>query len=351
MAEMYKVCLIGCGRMGATIDDEIAGRPDESLWVPFSHAAAVLSCDRTQLVAVSDVLEKKAEAICNRYKAKRYYTDYQKMIRKECPDIVCIATRPASRAEITIFAAENGVKGIYAEKPLCCSMEEADTMVSTIQEHDVKFNYGTQRRFMPFYRQMRRLIDKGEIGKVQCVIAQYGASSALWGLTHAADMMLFMAGDPEIDFVQGSILCQDSDWDGNNLNTDPAVTSTYVSFTNGVHGYNTVGTGSEFEVCGTTGKLRMLNNGFDCQFRQIIEPDGFLEQVEFPKVNRKSGTEMGILDIAEALDQNRETKGPIHLARRSQEIMMAAIESHRLGGLRISLPMENRSLHVGRLSW
>ena len=351
MSETYSACLVGCGRMGATIDDEVAGRPDSFLWMPFSHAAAAVACDRTRLVAVSDVVEEKAEAIRARYKAERHYTDYQQMIRQEKPDIVCIATRPASRAEITIFAAENGVKGIYAEKPLCCSMEEADAMVEAVQKHQVKFNYGTQRRFMPFYRQMRQLIDQGEIGQVQCVIAQYGASSALWGLTHAADMMLFMAGDPEIDFVQGSIVCQDSDWDGNRLNTDPAVTSAYVRFANGVHGYNTAGTGPEFEVCGNSGKLRTLNNGIECQFRQSGEFARILEEIEFPEVARESGTEMGILDITEALDQNRETQGPIHLARRSQEIMMAAIESHRLGGLRVNLPMENRSLYVGRPNW
>ena len=54
---------MGCGRMGATIDDEIVGHHNEFLWVPFSHAAAVLSCRRTHLVAVSDVIEEKAKIV------------------------------------------------------------------------------------------------------------------------------------------------------------------------------------------------------------------------------------------------------------------------------------------------
>ena len=123
MPHTYKACLIGCGRMGATIDDEVAGRPDSFIWQPFSHAAAAVACERTDLVAVSDVLEEKAEAIRQRYGAERAYTDYQEMIEKEKPDIVCLATRPGPHADITVFAAENGVKGIYCEKPLCCSME------------------------------------------------------------------------------------------------------------------------------------------------------------------------------------------------------------------------------------
>ena len=96
-------------------------------------------------------------------------------------------------------------------------------MVDAVERNGTKFNYGTQRRFMPFYRKMRELIDAGEIGDVQCVIAQYGATSALWGLTHAADMLLYLAGDVEIDFVQGSIMCDPEDWDGNRLNTDPGI--------------------------------------------------------------------------------------------------------------------------------
>ncbi len=349
MAHTYKTCLIGCGRMGATIDDEVADRPDNFIWQPFSHAAAAVACNRTDLVAVSDVFEDKAEAIRKRYGAERAYTDYQQMIEKEKPDIVCIATRPGPHADITVFAAENGVKGIYCEKPLCCSMEEADVMVDIVEKHGVKFNYGTQRRYMPIYRKVRELVDAGEIGNIQCTIAQYGAGSALWGLTHAADMLLFLAGDPEVNFVQGTISCKDSDWDGNRLNVDPGIHCGYIHYANGVHGYNTAGTGPEFEVCGTGGKIRVQNNSREIQFRK---KDGtFYEEKPFPEVSRATGTLMGITDIAEALDEDRETKGPVHLARRSQETLMGMIESSRLDGQRVSLPMENRTLYVTRDNW
>jgi predicted dehydrogenase len=351
MPEKYRTCLIGCGRMGATIDDEVAGRPDSFLWIPFSHAAACVACDRIDFVAVSDVVAEKAESIRRRYNVPRCYTDYREMIDKEKPDIVCIATRPATHAEMTVFAAEHGVKGVYCEKPLCCSMEEADAMVQAVEKHGVKFNYGTQRRYMPFYRKMRALIGAGEIGDVQCVIAQYGVGAALWGLTHAADMLLYMAGDPEVDFVQGTIVCKAEDWEGNRLNVDPGIASGYVRFANGVHGYNTAGTGPEFEICGAKGKIRAQNNGMTCQFRKAGAYPRILEEVPFPQVPRESGTVMGIKDIAESLDTGRETLGPIQLARRSQEILMGIIESHRLDGRRVSLPMVNRALYVGPSNW
>ena len=349
MPRTYRTCLIGCGRMGATIDDEVANRADSFIWLPFSHAAAAVACDRTDLVAVSDVLADKAESIRRRYGAERAYTDYRQMIERERPDIVCVATRPGPHAEITAFAAENKVRGIYCEKPLCCSMEEADIMVDQVESHGVKFNYGTQRRFTPNYRKVLELVDAGEIGEVQCVIAHYGATSALWGLTHGADMLLYMAGDPEVDFVQGAITCKDSDWDGNRLNIDPPVPSGYIRYSNGVHGNITAGQGVEFEVCGSEGKIRVQNNGREVQLRK--KEDTFLEEAPFPDVPHVSGTVMGIKDIAEALDDDRETMGPAHLARRSQETLMGIIESQRLGGKQVPLPMENRALYVSGEKW
>ena len=133
MTKTYRAALIGCGRMGATIDDEVRDHPLSYLWLPYSHAAAVVACDRTELVAVSDVDGEKAEAIRQRYEVPVCYADYKEMIKKEALDIVCIATRPATHAEMVVFAAENGVKGIYCEKPLCCSMAEADAMVAAVE--------------------------------------------------------------------------------------------------------------------------------------------------------------------------------------------------------------------------
>ena len=46
MSTTYRAGLIGCGRMGATIDDEVKGRPNAERYLPYSHAAALVACDR-----------------------------------------------------------------------------------------------------------------------------------------------------------------------------------------------------------------------------------------------------------------------------------------------------------------
>ncbi len=126
MAKKYKACLVGCGPMEATINDEVRNRPNSALYLPYSHAAAYKSIEDVELVAVADVIPERVEATKQRYGVVKGYTDYRKMIE--------------------------------VEKPLCCSMEEADAMVEACEKYGVKFNCGTQRRYMPLYRKIWELI-------------------------------------------------------------------------------------------------------------------------------------------------------------------------------------------------
>ena len=204
MENRYRVCLIGCGRMGATIDDEVRDRLKGDLFLPYSHAAAIAACGRVEFAGVCDPIAEKAGAARERYGARQSFTDYETMIREVQPDIVCIATRPSAHAPASIFAAEQGVRGIYCEKPLCNSMVEADAMLQALDTRGVKFNYGTQRRYVSLYRNLRAMTDAGDIGEVQAVIAHCGSSAAQWGHTHTADMLLFLSGDGEVEFLQGA---------------------------------------------------------------------------------------------------------------------------------------------------
>jgi predicted dehydrogenase len=351
MPPTYRACLIGCGRMGTTIDDEVRDRPDSFGWLPYSHAAACSAIERLALVAVADVVAEKVAAARERYSVPRGYADYRAMIREERPDMVCVATRPATHAETVRFAAEHGVRAIYCEKPLCCSMAEADAMVAACEQHGVRFNYGTQRRYIPLYRKLREVIDGGGIGRPHAVIACCGLGAALWTHTHTADMLMFLAGDAEIEYVQGTILAREEDWDGDRLAIDPGIPMGYVRFRNGVHGYLVAGSGEEFEVSGSEGTLRTLNDGLSVQWRRARKPWHLLEEEPFPETPRKSGTVNGLRELVAALDGEGDTTGGIHRARASQEILFGIVESHRRGGARVPLPLANRGLTVCPAGW
>ena len=332
--------------MGGTIDEEVSRGPNAIL-LPYSHAAGYTACERTTIVAAADVVEEKLERVCSKWNIPERYTDYRVMIEKEAPDIVSIATRPGNHAEITTFAAEHGVKGIYCDKPLCASMDEADAMVEVCNKHQVKFNLGTQRRYTPGYIKMREIVESGEIGERISVIAR-ASGGALWGYTHAADMLLFFSGDSEVEYVQGNVAVEDSDFEDNRTEIDPPVVMGYVKFKNGTHGVSIPGSAYEFEVECADGVVRSLNNGNQFQLRKHSGELNQLEEVDFPDYERTSGTVGCIEDIVDAIDTGRETQGNIRLARISTEITFGIVDSQRQKGVRVTMPMRNRGLYLGR---
>ena len=348
MVSQLKAAIIGCGRMAGSIDDEVRDYP--AIIFPYSHAGTYQACDRTMLVAAADVIEDKLRDFCQRWDIPNGYSDYRELIERERPDLISVTTRPASHREIVVFAAEHGVKGIWCEKPLCCSMDEADAMVEACRRHGVKFNLGTNRRYSPLYRRVRELIEGGIIGDLQAIIC-HGAGSALWSHTHASDLLLLLAGDPAVDYVQGTVGAETADYADNRLDIDPPIYSAYVRFSGGVHGYMLATIGYDWEVTGSTGKLRALNDGQAVELRRQAGRWKQLEPAPPPELPDASSALKCLEDLVAALDTDRETAGPIGLARRSQEIIMGIVASHGRDGARVALPLDNRALYVGKADW
>ena len=152
MSKQYRAALVGCSRMGAFIDNEVVGTPHHV--PPYSHAAGYEACDRTDLVAGTDLRPDVLEVFGQRYGVGKdhLYTDYKELIAKEQPDILSVATQPEQRAEIAIYAAEHGVKALYCEKALCASLPEADAMVEAVERNGVALNMGTKPALAPRLR-------------------------------------------------------------------------------------------------------------------------------------------------------------------------------------------------------
>lgn len=344
----YRAALIGCGRMGATIDDEV--RAQSNAWLPYSHAAGYDTADRVELVAAADIDDDQLETARQRYDIPRGYEDYRTMIEDEEPDILSVATRPGTHREMVCFAAEHGVPAVYCEKPLCRSMDEADEMVAACRHNNVQFNLGVNRRFTPLYRTVRKLIADGRIGQPGAIVAQCGGGSALWSLSHAADMLCFLTGDADVEWVQGESDFEESDIDGDRLLRDPPVDMGYVRFDGGVRGYLTSAGGWEFEVDGDAGKIRTRNNGDGATLRLEDDESGLLQEEEVD-VEHRSGTLGCIEELVAALDDDGTPSAPVGVASTGQEICLGWLLSHRREGARVELPLENRQFRVAPEDW
>ena len=112
MSKKYRVGIIGTGRMGGLIEDEISAN---SFMSPYGHYAAYSSIEQTEVVAIANRSEGRLQKFSERFGLTNTYLDYEEMIKKEDLDIVSVTTPSHARALPIIFAAENGLRGIYAE--------------------------------------------------------------------------------------------------------------------------------------------------------------------------------------------------------------------------------------------
>jgi len=114
-----KVGIIGCGSMASFIDDDIPLGSRGGMVKPYALAGGFAKVDDVQMVATCNHTEPKVRAFQEKWDVSRGYLDYRDLIDTEKPDILGVATWPEQRAEIMVYGAEHGVKGMYAEKPLC----------------------------------------------------------------------------------------------------------------------------------------------------------------------------------------------------------------------------------------
>jgi predicted dehydrogenase len=341
----YRVAIIGLGRMASTIDDEVVDYP--SLALPYSIAAACRESDRLALVAGADILPEKREAFRQRWDVNVLYEDYTEMIAQEHPDLVAICTRGELHAEMTVKVAQAGVPMIYCEKAMACSMREADAVLRACQKHHVAFNTGVLRRFDNRYHQARRLIQEGAIGEPSLAV-HYAASSLLHGHIHSVDTLMYLLGDPEAVSVGGELRPRDLRIENNRLDRDPAAVY-HIAFAGDLETYTIPAGHWDFEVFGSEGAVKGMNNGIDWNLRKTVKLANkyrILRDTPFPTVSPRSATLACLEDIVAAYEEKRPTLGNVEVTHRATEICLAVAESHRQGGVRVALPLKNRDLYI-----
>ncbi len=347
----YRAAVIGCSRMGGFIDNEVIGSPKAAL--PYSHAAGFRACPRTDLIACADLRPEVMAEFGRQYQIPPVgqYTDYRQLIDQEQPDIISIATQPEQRAEITIYAAEHGVKAIYAEKAMSASLGEAYAMVEALEQHGVFFNLGTNRRWSVAYDQMKALVDGGELGALKTVIIYNNGTLFNTG-SHYIDLVMRLNSDQPAVWAQGNLRAQQEIFDGEILREDP-VGEGVIYFANGVTGYLLVTPrGGDIEVICENGALTAYNDGLEWHLRRRAtkEAHGHTGLVTAPYAEPPivSSTLRLIEDLVHALDTGEPTRGGPRISLASTEVIFALIESHRRGGAKVTLPIQERNLRLQR---
>ncbi|MDD3347164.1 Gfo/Idh/MocA family oxidoreductase [Oscillibacter sp.] len=120
------------------------------------------------LAGVANRTEARAEDWVKRHGAGKVYDSAEALLADPQIDIVYVATTPNCHKKYAIACAEAG-KHCYLEKPIALSYEEAEEIREAFQASGTKIYVAHYRRGMGRYKELRRLLNEGVIGKVRGV--------------------------------------------------------------------------------------------------------------------------------------------------------------------------------------
>lgn len=128
------------------------------------HLDAWNRIDEVEIVALCDLDTDAANRAAERFGVPIVYTDYAAMLDAETPDFVDIITRPDSHLALVEEAARRGIP-IICQKPLAPTTDDARELVGIAESAGVPLMVHENFRFQPWYREIRRLLDRHAIGE------------------------------------------------------------------------------------------------------------------------------------------------------------------------------------------
>jgi phthalate 4,5-cis-dihydrodiol dehydrogenase len=88
--------------------------------------------------------------------------------------VVYIATPNQFHVEHALIALEKG-KHVLVEKPMTLTLDDADVMIQTAKRHDVQLMVNVKHSFDPHIRQIREIVQSGELGRLRMLHYWYFA--------------------------------------------------------------------------------------------------------------------------------------------------------------------------------
>ena len=149
---MNKILIVGYGSIGKR------------------HVNNLISIPNTEII----ICTKQNEIKFTNKKIKIYNKLNEAL--KEKPDIAFVTNETSKHVPVAIKLAKQKLD-LFLEKPLSNSMIDVKTLVSTTKKNNLITQIGCNFRFHPCLIKMKKIIDKGTIGKI--IVAQVESGSYL----------------------------------------------------------------------------------------------------------------------------------------------------------------------------
>lgn len=348
-----KVGLIGCGRV-----------------VSYGHGVAVRTLDEVELVGVADITPARREV------AKEWfglpdadiYASHHDLLARSDVEAVIVAAPPRERVELILDSLKAG-KHVLTEKPLAPNTAVAAEMIELAEQSGLVFTMCHNYLFHPELRQLKQLIDDGEIGELHMLTIHFlgcqdntvasvfkpywkrsdhaggGIAMDMLHAVYLAEWLFGSAAEQVMAFIDAPTYGEDA------LNVEDMAllqvafprgyASLQLAWGNGVGG---------IDISGNKGHIRLRNanygiSGSDAPEEMYLVRDGQRTDFTFPPyegdwMDWVGKTFIGILDdFQRAIRDKTPTIAPAVMGYRALQVVLGAYVSS-VTGQTIKLPLE-----------
>ena len=261
--------------------------------------------------AVASRDSENAKAYAAKFKATKFYDNYEDLMQDENVDIIYIATPHAFHFEQTMACVKKA-KHVLCEKPMALSYSQTVAMIKAAKENNVFLMEGMWTACMPFIEKIKELIAADVIGKLQYVSADFGFNSPvdLEGRLYnkslgGGSMMdvgiypLFFAtlllGEPSLAKAVYKLSVTGVDEYVNVVLQYPDGETAHLL--SSIH-FNTA---IEAEIIGTKGRIKIKNPWFKATYFSVYLADETVQKFSMPHLS--NGFEYEIMEVMNCLDK------------------------------------------------
>jgi predicted dehydrogenase len=204
-----RIGIIGCGIISNPHVKHYQGMPD------------------VKVVAVCDVIEKKAKDFAERYNIDTYYTDYRDLLARDDIDAVDVNVHNNLHAPLSIAVMRAG-KHCYCEKPIAGTYTDAKAMLRASEQTGKKLHIQLARLYTDGTHAAKKFIEDGRLGKLyhsrsygyrrrgrpfvdgyaekEFNSKYWAAGGALYDMgVYNISRMLYLLGLPKVARISGSV--------------------------------------------------------------------------------------------------------------------------------------------------
>jgi len=123
----------------------------------------------TDLVAVAELDPERRAQLAGRFPSARIVVDDRGLLEQDL-EAVAIATPPSSHCDLALAALDAG-KHVLVEKPIACSVAEADRLIAAADGAGRVLMVGHTFAYHPAVEVLQGLVDAGELGRLYYIDA------------------------------------------------------------------------------------------------------------------------------------------------------------------------------------